>query len=44
MPEGLPSVIPPEMATMGWQESVLVLAQLVKAEILSEAGTLADGG
>lgn len=31
--EGLPSVIPPEMCYLGWQESLLQLARLVEPEI-----------
>ena len=31
--EGLPDVIPPEACTLGWQESLTLLAQLVEAEI-----------
>jgi uncharacterized protein YndB with AHSA1/START domain len=31
--EGIPSVIPPEACYLGWQESLLLLAQLVEAEI-----------
>jgi uncharacterized protein YndB with AHSA1/START domain len=31
--EGVPAVIPPEMCYLGWQESLLLLAQLVEAEI-----------
>lgn len=31
--EGLPAEIPVELATMGWQESMQLLAQLVEAEI-----------
>ena len=31
--EGVPSVIPPEMCYLGWQESLLKLAQLVEPEI-----------
>ena len=29
----LPEVIPPEMCYLGWQESLLLLAKLVEAEI-----------
>lgn len=28
--EGIPAVIPPEMCTLGWQESLVALAQLVQ--------------
>ncbi|HWB01266.1 MAG TPA: SRPBCC family protein [Pirellulales bacterium] len=31
--EGLPAVIPPEMCCLGWQESLLQLAQLVEPVI-----------
>jgi uncharacterized protein YndB with AHSA1/START domain len=31
--EGLPAVIPPEACCLGWQESLILLAQLVEAEI-----------
>ena len=31
--EGIPEVIPPEMCFLGWQESLVLLAQLVQAEI-----------
>lgn len=31
--EGLPDVIPPEACTLGWQESLTLLAQLVEADI-----------
>lgn len=31
--EGVPAVIPPEACYLGWQESLLLLAQLVEAEI-----------
>lgn len=31
--EGLPAVIPPEACYMGWQESLILLAKLVEAEI-----------
>ena len=31
--EGLPDVIPPEACTLGWQESLALLAKLVEAEI-----------
>jgi uncharacterized protein YndB with AHSA1/START domain len=31
--EGLPAVIPAEMCYLGWQESLISLAQLVEAEI-----------
>jgi uncharacterized protein YndB with AHSA1/START domain len=31
--EGLPDAIPPEACTMGWQESLALLAQLVEPEI-----------
>lgn len=30
---GIPAVIPPEMCTLGWQESLLQLARLVEPEI-----------
>lgn len=30
---GVPAVIPPEMCYLGWQESLLLLAKLVEAEI-----------
>jgi uncharacterized protein YndB with AHSA1/START domain len=30
---GLPDVIPPEMCYLGWQESLILLAKLVEAEI-----------
>jgi len=31
--EGIPDVIPPEACYLGWQESLILLAQLVEAEI-----------
>jgi uncharacterized protein YndB with AHSA1/START domain len=31
--EGIPGVIPPEACSLGWQESLAMLAQLVEAEI-----------
>lgn len=31
--EGIPALIPPEACTLGWQESLVLLAQLVEAEI-----------
>ena len=31
--EGIPDVIPPEACCMGWQESLVLLAKLVEAEI-----------
>ena len=31
--EGIPGVIPPEACYLGWQESLVLLAQLVEAEI-----------
>ena len=31
--EGVPSVIPPEACYLGWQESLILLAKLVEAEI-----------
>jgi uncharacterized protein YndB with AHSA1/START domain len=31
--EGIPAVIPPEMCYLGWQESLLQMAQLVEPEI-----------
>jgi hypothetical protein len=31
--EGLPAAIPSEMCYLGWQESLILLAKLVKAEI-----------
>lgn len=31
--EGIPEVIPPEACTLGWQESLTLLAKLVEAEI-----------
>ena len=31
--EGVPSVIPPEACYVGWQESLILLAQLVEPEI-----------
>jgi uncharacterized protein YndB with AHSA1/START domain len=31
--EGLPEAIPPEACYLGWQESLVLLAQLVEAEI-----------
>jgi uncharacterized protein YndB with AHSA1/START domain len=35
--EGLPAAIPVEFCYLGWQESLLLLAQLVEAEIPDEA-------
>ena len=31
--EGIPAAIPPEMCYLGWQESLMLLAKLVEAEI-----------
>jgi hypothetical protein len=31
--EGVPEVIPPEACYLGWQESLVLLAKLVEAEI-----------
>ena len=31
--EGLPDVIPPEACCLGWQESLILLAKLVEADI-----------
>jgi hypothetical protein len=31
--EGIPDAIPAEACTLGWQESLTLLAQLVEAEI-----------
>ena len=31
--EGIPDVIPPDACTLGWQESLALLAKLVEAEI-----------
>lgn len=31
--EGVPAVIPPEACYLGWQQSIILLAQLVEAEI-----------
>jgi hypothetical protein len=31
--EGIPEVIPPEACYLGWQESLVLLAKLVEAEI-----------
>jgi uncharacterized protein YndB with AHSA1/START domain len=33
MQEGIPDVIPPEACTLGWQESLRLLAELVEPEI-----------
>jgi len=33
MQEGVPAVIPAEMCYLGWQESLVLLAKLVEAEI-----------
>jgi len=33
MQEGLPDTIPPEACYLGWQESLILLAQLVETEI-----------
>jgi uncharacterized protein YndB with AHSA1/START domain len=35
--EGIPEVIPTEMCYLGWQESLVLLAQLVEAEIPGQA-------
>ena len=35
--EGIPDMIPPEACYLGWQESLVLLAQLVEAEIPSES-------
>jgi uncharacterized protein YndB with AHSA1/START domain len=34
--EGLPAAIPPDACYLGWQESLVLLAQLVEAEIPDE--------
>ena len=34
--EGLPDAIPPDACYLGWQESLVLLAQLVEAEIPDE--------
>ena len=34
--EGIPEMIPTEMCYLGWQESLLLLSQLVEAEIPAE--------
>jgi uncharacterized protein YndB with AHSA1/START domain len=31
--EGVPDVIPPEMCYLGWQDSLILLAKLVEAEV-----------
>ena len=31
--EGVPEVIPPEACYLGWQESLMLLAQLVEGDI-----------
>jgi uncharacterized protein YndB with AHSA1/START domain len=31
--EGIPDMIPPELCYLGWQQSLLLLAQLAEAEI-----------
>ncbi len=31
--EGVPAIIPAEMCYLGWQESLILLAQLVEPEI-----------
>jgi uncharacterized protein YndB with AHSA1/START domain len=31
--EGIPAMIPPEACYLGWQESLMLLAQLIEAEI-----------
>jgi hypothetical protein len=31
--EGVPDVIPAEMCYLGWQESLILLAKLVEAEV-----------
>ena len=36
--EGIPAVIPVEACTLGWQESLTLLAQLVEAQIPDEGG------
>jgi uncharacterized protein YndB with AHSA1/START domain len=37
--EGIPEAIPAEMCYLGWQESLILLAKLVEAEIPDEPGT-----
>ena len=37
--EGIPGVIPPESCQLGWQESLLLLTQLVEAEMPVDART-----
>jgi hypothetical protein len=39
--EGLPDVIPPDACTLGWQESLVLLAKLVEAEIPDQAARTA---
>lgn len=34
--EGVPAVIPPEACYLGWQESLILMAKLVEAEIPDE--------
>jgi hypothetical protein len=34
--EGVPSVIPAEACYLGWQESLILLAKLVEAEIADQ--------
>ncbi len=31
--EGIPEMIPPEMCYLGWQESLILLAKLIEAEV-----------
>lgn len=40
--EGIPDVIPPEACYLGWQESLMLLAQLVEAEIPDENVSVSD--
>ena len=41
--EGIPDVIPPDACTLGWQESLTLLAQLVQAEIPEYAPCVRSG-
>src|SRR4030095_493934 len=42
--KGLPAAIPPEACYLGWQESLILLAKLVEAEIPEEPDFLAWAG
>jgi uncharacterized protein YndB with AHSA1/START domain len=42
--EGIPEMIPAEMCYLGWQESLMLLGQLVEAEVMGSGDALLEGG